>query len=256
TENFSLDIKIGGGLGYIEKPFDLKDNRKNIAIGSKLNQAIVFALNSRWDINEKFKVSTGIKYTHMSNGAFKKPNLGINVPSVHLGLFYNVNGAIEEKESRDSSSTPFQYDRSWNYTIIGGTGLKEKSKSIQRKFWAFTLTGEAQKRIGPKTKWLNGIDLFYNETIRFRLNNKDNAIDNNIESMQIGGKTGIALMINKIDFLIQMGYYLYSKINFPLNVYHRAGIRYQINDRLLFNFSLKTHWAKADHVEIGLGYNF
>ena len=37
-------------------------------------------------------------------------------------------------------------------------------------------------------------------------------------------------------------------------LYHRVGMRYQFDNGLLLNMVLKTHWAKADYVEYGIGY--
>ena len=42
--------------------------------------------------------------------------------------------------------------------------------------------------------------------------------------------------------------------NGPL--YHRIGFRYQLKNGLYGNVTLKSHWAKADYMELGIGYVF
>jgi hypothetical protein len=37
-------------------------------------------------------------------------------------------------------------------------------------------------------------------------------------------------------------------------VYNRFGARYLINDHLVASLSLKTHLARAEHWEIGMGW--
>jgi hypothetical protein len=38
--------------------------------------------------------------------------------------------------------------------------------------------------------------------------------------------------------------------------YHRLGLRYQFKEHLLLNLVLKSHWARADYIEYGIGYVF
>ena len=51
-----------------------------------------------------------------------------------------------------------------------------------------------------------------------------------------------------------MGAYIrdYYKPEDP--VYHRIGMRYQFTNGLVANFTLKTHFGRADYLELGLGY--
>jgi hypothetical protein len=53
-----------------------------------------------------------------------------------------------------------------------------------------------------------------------------------------------------------MGYYIHDKFDADDELYHRLGMRYTFDNGLLLNFVLKTHWAKADYIEFGVGYNF
>jgi hypothetical protein len=39
-------------------------------------------------------------------------------------------------------------------------------------------------------------------------------------------------------------------------VYQRIGIRYRTGRHLLWNMSLKSHYAVADHWEFGVGYRW
>jgi len=113
-------LKLGYGLGYIEKPFDRKTNYKEIAIGSHIN-AIVHA-NMMWSfkIVEVLSTSAGISLIHFSNASFSKPNLGINVASLNAGISYNF-GANQEPIVNTYEDRP----HIWNKQLMVGFGLKE-----------------------------------------------------------------------------------------------------------------------------------
>ena len=39
-------------------------------------------------------------------------------------------------------------------------------------------------------------------------------------------------------------------------MYHRVGLRYVFANGININLVLKSHWARADYVEYGIGYTF
>ena len=55
---------------------------------------------------------------------------------------------------------------------------------------------------------------------------------------------------------IEFGFYAYSKNKSVGFMYHRIGLRYQVSKHLLFNLTLKTHFAVAEYIEWGLGWKF
>jgi hypothetical protein len=62
--------------------------------------------------------------------------------------------------------------------------------------------------------------------------------------------------MNHIHFVFGMGAYVrdWYKPNGP--IYHRIGVRYQWFNGLFGHMAIKSHWAKADYLELGLGFVF
>jgi hypothetical protein len=60
----------------------------------------------------------------------------------------------------------------------------------------------------------------------------------------------------RVGLIVQMGSYINPYYDGNGYLYHRIGIRAKVSQHLIANLSLKTHWAKADIVEFGLGYYF
>ena len=55
---------------------------------------------------------------------------------------------------------------------------------------------------------------------------------------------------------MNIGHYLYSRYTDLSLIYTRLGLIYRINSHLLANVSLKSHMAKADFIEWGIGYTW
>jgi hypothetical protein len=62
--------------------------------------------------------------------------------------------------------------------------------------------------------------------------------------------------LDKLTLVAGMGVYLKDRYDSDNEIYHRVGMRYQCDNGLLLNVVLKSHWAKADYAEWGIGYTF
>jgi hypothetical protein len=51
----------------------------------------------------------------------------------------------------------------------------------------------------------------------------------------------------------QLGYYVYYPFDFEGQVYNRVGLKRYFNDKVFAAITLKSHGAKAEAVEFGLG---
>jgi hypothetical protein len=53
--------------------------------------------------------------------------------------------------------------------------------------------------------------------------------------------------------LFENGYYLYNRYKDDGNIYSRLCLRYHFSDRYFAVLNLKSHFAKADYWEYGIG---
>ena len=60
--------------------------------------------------------------------------------------------------------------------------------------------------------------------------------------------------IGNIMLSLHMGGYILPNYKEDGYFYHRINSRYKINDNLFFNLGLKSHWAVADFIEVGIGF--
>lgn len=245
------NLKMGYGIGYITKPFNVETNYKNIVIGSHYNALI--HLNMGWDVElgKRFNASAGLSIIHFSNGSFKRPNLGVNIVSLNAGLKYGFGGVEEKSVSEISFKEP-----SWRKQLMVGFGVKEIPPVEGPKYFANTYSFNLIKQTNSKSTFGIGADLFYNSAIRDLIKNKDIDYEGNSLDYFRAGIVGIyGLEFGNISLLIEMGGYLFTRHKKQGYIYHRVTTRYQINNRLFFNLGLKTHFAVADFIEFGVGFN-
>ncbi|UOQ75817.1 acyloxyacyl hydrolase [Hymenobacter sp. 5516J-16] len=89
TQRQELSFRIGTGVGYFSKRFDQATNHKNTIISSRLNATLQTRLEYDVALSEQLGLLLGVGLNHYSNGATTKPNFGINLPTVVLGLNYH-----------------------------------------------------------------------------------------------------------------------------------------------------------------------
>ena len=70
---------------------------------------------------------------------------------------------------------------------------------------------------------------------------------------RVGVFVGHELFINKMSFITQLGYYVYYPYDFEGRIYSRIGFKRYFGDKIYGAITLKSHAAKAEAVEFGIG---
>jgi len=249
---FSLTMRVGVGVAYLTKPFDIRTNHKNNAIGSHLNGFVNLRLNAVFTLSKNFKLNTGLGMSHASNGAMRTPNLGLNIPTIHLGLSYAVGNKnwVCKKDSIEPLS------KKWRLAAIAAFGIKELEPPTGRKYVAYTFQLNAYKPLNYKNRLGGGVDFVYNNALKTVW--EDDGVYNYgfKDIFQVGVKVGYEYRIHRLSLPIEFGFYVFKKQSYNGSMFHRIGFRYNVTKHLIANLSLRTHFAKADYFEWGLGYQF
>lgn len=242
-------LRYGMGIGYIQRDFDPENNFKNTAIGSNLNGVIHFDLSTRKEFG-KSRVEAGIGITHFSNGATAMPNLGINLAAAHLG-FIQYLGTKAPTRRLEKESTP---GKIWGSLFLSGS-WKEIYPPLGQKYLAATGSGDLFLPLSAKLDAILGADLFYDESLRVRMEATEQESQPLSTNLRSGVHTGVQVMVGKLGLLFNLGYYPYTRLKEDGDFFHRIGFRYYF-PRLIAVMNLKTHYARADFVEWGIGWRF
>lgn len=250
--NHSPHLLISGrlscGIGYIEKTFDRLGNHKNVAISTNINCLISFGLYARAFVRKRTQIVTGLEFTHMSNGGFKVPNLGVNIPSVNIGLSHFLG---EKKAFYPERSLPRPRSTIVNLLIAGG--IKEIVPPGGKKHGALSFTGTISKSLSLKSSIGTGMDVLYDHSIETRLKGDSVNVRNFTYAMRSGIHVSYELKVQKLSILFENGFYLYNRYAGDGSIYTRLCLRYHFADRYFAVLNLKTHFAKADYWEYGIG---
>ncbi|MCX7863178.1 MAG: acyloxyacyl hydrolase [Bacteroidales bacterium] len=247
SQNFyTFHFKYAFGIAYLTKNYDYLHNYYNLVIGSPLNAFVDFGLINSLRIRH-LRLAFGITYTHYSNGAITKPNLGFNIPSLSLTIGY-VNNVKPFK--KDTSIISFKKTYEFHCLIAGG--IRQNSTSDPYRYFANTLAINLEKNISPKRKLGIGLDIFYDPSIpqRFSFSYEKPYIP----YIRYGTHLSHDWLFGDFSVTFHVGRYLYDHYLLDGWIYSRVGIKYKLNSHVQANILLKSHFAKADIIEFGVSY--
>ncbi|HNW70004.1 MAG TPA: acyloxyacyl hydrolase [Bacteroidales bacterium] len=248
----NLYFRIAFGLGYLTNRFDPETNYKNIAIGTHFNAFIQLKYEMRWNMTKRLGLSAGLAFSHFSNAAFKTPNLGINIPTLNIGVSYKL---YKETPEFIKNEVP-DCNKKWQYEVLGGFGVNELYGAGGRKYPYFCLTGYFLKPLSLKRQLGIGLDVFYSEAVVESLGREGVVLKSKLEAIKPGLSCAYVMNFSHLAFIAQFGVYLYTKDKSTGYFFDRLALQYTVKNHYLFQLGLKTHFAKAEVLELGVGYKF
>jgi len=255
-KNFSLNFRFGLGAAYLTRPFNRLTNYKNLAIGSHINASANMMFQVRYKLNGRLTLSLGAGLQHFSNGSLKLPNYGLNVPAINAGVAYRL--ARENRSISDRFIPPTEpYSAVLRHSIefdIGvSLGWKNMKAVLGKNFMVYHLYENTFFPVLRKSKWGFGLDFSYDESHIKILESHGVDASNKLKIIRPGINAAYMLVLSKLGFIINLGYYLggQEKSNGPF--YEKISFQYKFTKDFYANVMLKVHWGRADYIGWGLG---
>ena len=245
--NFVSKLRIAGGLGWIEKPYNKNTNHKNVLLGSALNAYLNFIWQNELKLSTKTFVNLGLSFSHLSNGSSTLPNLGLNIPAISIGMRYAYSDAIV---STHTSTDSFEKKLSLNlYTSLG---IKQHPWIGSERYLVNVLSGEVTRTINYKHQYGGGIIFFYDRSLEVNPETitSDKREHNNFQAALLGT---YEYSIGRLSLPLQLGVYVYNHDVYSV-IFQQAGLRYRFSKRFLATAMLKLYGGKADVFLAGIGY--
>jgi hypothetical protein len=207
------------------------------------------------NIVEGFGLKAGISIIHYSNANVKAPNTSTNTFALNAGVTYDLDGGKEI----DYLKTPYEIIKEpIRYNLAFRTGINESDviNLGQHPFYIFS--AYADKRLGTLSAIQAGTDLYVSNFLKEQIKYESIAfpernVDPNTDYKRVGIFIGHELFIHKMSLISQLGYYVYYPFEFEGRVYNRMGMKRYFGDKVYGVISLKSHGAKAEAVEFGIG---
>lgn len=246
---FAWKVQMGGGISYLTKRWDKRDNFKNKLISSALNASAVFGTDLEVKVAPHLNWSVGIKFTHFSNGAYRYPNLGVNLLDVNTGLSYRLVDHVQS-ERRNA----FVDTSDWSMEALLTVFRKGESPGIKKLYavWNGRLT--FNRRANEKLFFQGGIDLFYDTWMEYYYLTEHIDYKAGRDYISSGLFVGTGLSFGRFRGIFSVGAYTYGKELPNGTIYNRLIAQYNFSQKWFGNFSIKAHYFKADYFELGVGY--
>jgi len=243
-------LRFGVGVGYVTKPFSYPKNIQNKAIGTHLNGSMQLMLGYNYKISPQYSLYTGLGMTHFSNANFKKPNLGINMPHLALGIHYTPKSNLG-KYLKMPISVHFIS------RFIASAAIANKQIDIDdpKRVGIYTLALDYVKLQKAGHFFRLGTDFFIDRSYpyqKFQPVKYDTIAIAQV--LEHGIRGGYEWRAGKWGAFADIGFYTYRPQNTKRRYYFSVGVMYYPTYYLNLFVKLKTHLAVADYISWGLGY--
>ncbi len=235
------------GIGYISNPYDVVNNSRNRAIGTHGNAFGQLYLGGSQKLYNGITLDLNLRFSHFSNGAWKAPNLGINMPTVSLGISKKIktNPIITQPLQRAVWS-PFGSLR------LGGKSLDIDDTRlflipVMELGISYSMSGSARLRFALAAQ----ADPFYRfqkfEPISpFTFSN----------GVDLGISVGYHKRWGAWGMLADLGWYVYKPSRGYKTPYFEAlGMTYEVDRNFTLIGRLKANKTTADLIEWGVVYH-
>lgn len=263
-KNISIYTDIGAGLAFNWKTYF--EDKYNIAVGGEATAFAYAGLYLEYYLFNGLFVDAGLSVNHYSNGALKKPNLGINTFSPKISLGYNfcyttdkyLHNVIPEFEKRNELQISFY------------TGLENILYNISEVdsitldngiyYNTYGLSATIGRQISYKSKVGIGFMFDYLGSACRTLAQPDRKGNNSVfrKGLELSIFPSYEIVVNKFSVLMQSGIYLY-RTEYPFRspvFYQRIGLKYNVMNNISLGIHVRAHrFSIADFIEWTLGYN-
>lgn len=248
---WEINFRGTAGLGYITNPFNLETNTINRTIGSHFNGNISVHSSLNIFLSKNLELNLVGGLTHFSNGNFRMPNLGINLPDISVG-FSHYFGKNEVEEVKPDNF----FTEKDEYYFTFALGRKNTDYIFSHYVIPFSLQFKYLRRLSPTSQLGGGVDYFYDEGNFFIDNKTGNSQEKGFaKATELALKISHEAKLNFITFMTDWGVYLYNQNHVKGLFYNRIGLRFQLMPEISVHTALKSHFARADYFEWGINYH-
>ncbi len=252
----NLMLRIGQGLAYNTNPYDKVDNHKNIAFGSHILSSTYMMINYKKErLFNRVGLQAGLSLIHYSNANVKAPNTSVNTVAFNLGLTYDFD---EENSEYIDNLSDEKFTERIKYNIAFRTGINQSDVIGSGQFPFYILSAYADKRLSHVSAIQLGADVFFSKFLEELIYYQSVAfpeenVSGDEDYKRVGLFVGHELFINRMSIETQLGYYVYYPFDFEGRTYIRIGLKRYFGNKFFGAMTLKSHGAKAEAVEFGVG---
>jgi hypothetical protein len=254
-KELSLAIRFGIGPAYMTKIYDEINNPDNLFFSSRISFIALLNLSLNYAINDQIGLRLALNYNHISNSGISEPNLGINFPSINLGIEYSFKKADFPSLNKNPNLV-FQKKKNRFDFITSISAKPATSGTKQNKYPVYGTSFNYGRALGRIFGLSGGIEWVNDQSLKekFILDSVFHSGDSYPDHNRLGALLGIEWLFGKFIFYQQLGYYLYADYKEFGSFYQRYGLSYKLTKHLYVGINIKAHAQDADYMDIRLGF--
>ncbi len=243
---FSFSFRGGFGASFLSNPHDSIENFNNQSYSTHLAFSLVLALKAGFRISEKTRLDISPYYNHVSNGGTKKPNAGINYPSIYIGITHYP----QSPEFRNYAPTKWKKEDRLKRLDLTPFIAQEQVKQGVRVFSpGMEIKGSRQfARINALTL---GLEYLEDNFAKYRFE-QDSIVG---QWRTFSTAIGHEFLLNRLIFSQQIGLYLYNPDWDGTSWYHRWGLIYYPHEKFALGVNMKAHKHVAYLIDFRVTYS-
>ncbi|HLN19874.1 MAG TPA: acyloxyacyl hydrolase [Bacteroidales bacterium] len=245
NDKFYFSVRAGGGISWQTRIWHYEYNQANRFFSTRISMPLLLSARFNYRVAEKTYLTLAGTYNHISNGAMRVPNMGINFPTMSLGFEYYP------------SSFP-QLDHNYVHTRTGRSDVRYLLFQVIGGFkyvW-----DEPTVAVGGSIRYVWQLRDFYslNAGVEFIA---DGGVKKYLEIHEIykdykrfavtGGQDFI---LGKLYFTQYLGFYLYAPYKARNLIYQKYELSMKITPGFRPGVYLKAHTSDADLFGLSLNY--
>jgi len=251
TPRQELNFRLGTGVAYFSSPFNLDTNHKNTIVSSRLNATLQMRFEYDVAVTEHLGVLIGLGLNHYSNGATTKPNLGINMPTLLVGLNYHQQRPFVPVKAL-ASELPVDIGQNF-LNLSTSVGFRQLNPTDRQKYVVQSVSVLGGRRVGRKSNLLVGLEGFYDRSLLQQLRDTASSTSNLPDVKKAGILVGHELLFGRLAMVTHLGFYLYNPYKSNTFYYERIGLKYHFTTLVFGAVDLKVHRGSADVLELKAG---
>jgi hypothetical protein len=242
---YMLSVRAGGGFSYQTKIFNYDTDSLNRFFSTRISFPLYISLRAKYSLSPQMFLTLSGTYNHISNGAIKVPNLGMNFPTADLGLQYYFSPVPDISKSPGLERNTRKFATYINFQALTGF----------RWVWGeFTWTTGASARITRQIRTFYavnaGAELILDGGIRRMIAIEEKSCD----YKRFAVTAGHNFFLGKITFSQNIGIYLYSPYKAKRPYYEKYELSYDIMRGVSAGVFLKSHAIDAEVLGFAINY--
>lgn len=249
---YLFTLRAGAGISFHTRLYDSIENPMNRFFSTRVSFPVYLSARISYKLNSNTFINLSGNYNHISNGGVKQPNLGMNFPTLSLGLlaYKKPLPELHRNYTNDIAIKPgftFLGQLLTGYRVVEGTEAYPSKGTFALGFHI-----RVSKQLSRYYALNTGAEMIMDGAIREIIRRDQSGRD----YKRIAMTAGQDFLFGKAIFTQYLGFYLYSPYKARNSIYQKYELSYRLSPAIVSGFYLKAHLYVAELMGIHFSYLF